>query len=249
MSRARPLRFYVAVALLPFPSAVKIFAYRHLLGYSIGRNVRIGLSVIDASTCRIGDGVVVGHANAIVSVDDLAIGSATRIGHLNIVRGGRVRLGSHVEILRLNEFNAIPFPAHIAVDSRLSVGDWTSITTGHKVDYTGPVTFGSEVIVAGRNSSFWTHTRGETSPITVGDKVYVGSEVRMAPGATVPSGSIVGIGAVVVKEMDAYPGYVFAGVPARPQRPVGTKDGHLLFNIPPDVPCPDDGGRPAPPRA
>jgi len=242
MRRGRPLRFYVAVALLPFPSAVKVLAYRHLLGYSIGRDVRIGLSVVDASACRIGDGVVIGHANAIVSVDELTIGAATRIGHLNVVRGGKVHLGHHVEILRLNELNAIPFPADMHVDSRLSVGDWTSITTGHKIDYTGPVTFGAEVIVAGRNSSFWTHTRGETSPITVGDKVYLGSEVRLAPGATVPPGSIVGIGAVVVKAMDDYPGYIFAGVPARPQRPVSEKDGHLLFNIPPGRSRPAEEG-------
>jgi acetyltransferase-like isoleucine patch superfamily enzyme len=240
MRPRRPLRFYVAVALVPFPSAVKIFAYRHLLGYSIGRNVRIGMSLIEASQCLIDDDVVVGHGNAFVSVQELAIGARARIGHLNVVRGGRVRLGHDVEILRLNEFNAIPFPAYLKVDSRLSVGNWTTITTGHKIDYTGPVTFGDEVIIAGRNSSFWTHTRGITSPITLGDRVYVGSEVRMGPGAAVPSGSIVGIGAVVVKAMDEYPGYFFAGVPARPQRPVTESDGHLLFNRPPDPSCAEE---------
>lgn len=234
MKKQRSARFYLAVALLPFPSAVKVFFYRHLLGYSIGRGVHIGLSVIDAAACQIDEGVSIGHGNLVFAVERLAIGRGARIGTLNLIRGGKVSIGRHAEIIRLNELNAIPFPPEMNVDSVLSIGDWTSITAGHKIDFTGQVTFGTEVIVAGRNSSFWTHIRGVTLPIVIGDAVYIGSEVRMAPGASVPSGSVVGMGSVVVDSLTEHPGHVFAGVPARPKRPVSEKDAHLLFNRPPD---------------
>ena len=38
------------------------------------------------------------------------------------------------------------------------------------------------VILGGRNSSIWTHNRQRTLPVTIGDKTYVGSEIRVAPG-------------------------------------------------------------------
>lgn len=233
MRATRSARFYLALVLVPFPSVVKVLAYRHLMRYSVGRRVHIGFSLVDAARASIADGVTIGHGNAIISVKELAIGAESRIGSLNVIRGGTVTIGSRTEILRLNEFNAIEFPPEMHVEPKLVIGDFTSITAGHKIDFSGSVTLGREVIVAGRNSSFWTHLRGQTSPITIGDVVYVGSEVRMGPGVSIPPRSVVGMGAVVVKPMDEYPGHVFAGVPARPIRAVSEKDDHLLFNRPP----------------
>jgi hypothetical protein len=51
--------------------------------------------------------------------------------------------------------------------------------------------------VGGRNSSFWTHNRQRGRPIAIGCHCYLGSEIRVAPGAEVPSFSIVALGSVV----------------------------------------------------
>jgi len=45
----------------------------------------------------------------------------------------------------------------------------------------------------------------------IGDFAYVGSEVRMAPGSSLPSRCVVGIGSVVTKQIDTE-GWLIAGV-------------------------------------
>ena len=76
------------------------------------------------------------------------------------------------------------------------------------------VRLGRNVIIGGRNSSLWTHNRQETAPIEIGDFCYLGSEVRLAPGAKLPEECILGIGAVLVGEIRE-PRSLVAGVPAK----------------------------------
>lgn len=51
------------------------------------------------------------------------------------------------------------------------------------------------------------------SPVTIDDNVFVGSYARILPGVTVGEGAVVGVGAVVTK--DVLPYTVVGGVPAR----------------------------------
>lgn len=53
----------------------------------------------------------------------------------------------------------------------------------------------------------------EAAPVTVGDDVWIGARAILLPGVTVGSHSIVGAGAVVVRDVPE--GVVVAGVPAR----------------------------------
>jgi len=226
LSKGR-LAALAAVALLP--AAWKPAVYRRVFGYTIGRRVRIGLSILDCRHCEIGDGVVIGHGNIVVLVDRLVLGDRVNIGHLNIIRGGdEVRLDRDVSILRLNEINSIPNPEVVnPIDPRLHVGAGTVIAAGHKIDFTDRVEIGRDSVVAGRHSSLWTHSRQRTAPIVVGEQVYLGSEIRIAPGATVPPRSMVGLGSVIVGDLGA-PDQFFAGVPARPVRPLTEDDRFLV---------------------
>jgi len=164
--------------------------------------VKIGLSVIDAGQCEIADDVNVGHLNVVMRVGRLKIGDHVRIGHLNIIRGGdEVSLGRYSEIIRLNEINSIPEPDVVnKLDPRFLLGAGSIITAGHKIDFTDRVSIGRRVILGGRNSSLWTHNRQRILPITIGDLVYIGSEIRMAPGSSLPARCIVGIGSVITRE-------------------------------------------------
>jgi acetyltransferase-like isoleucine patch superfamily enzyme len=160
-----------------FPSFLKRSFYRWFFGYKIGKRVRIGFSILDAGECSIEDDVSIGHFNVVIRVEKLTIQDHTRIGHLNIIRGGsEVSLGRYSEIIRLNEINSIPDPDVVnEIDSRFILGDGSIVTTGHKIDFTDRVEIGRRVILGGRNSSIWTHNRQRTMPITIGDKVYIGS--------------------------------------------------------------------------
>src|SRR5947209_11135623 len=210
------------IALLP--SFLKRFCYRLFFGYRIGKRVSIGLSILDAAECEIADDVSIGHLNLVIGVKRLSMGDHVRIGHLNILRGGdEIQIGRYAEIIRMNEINSIPEPDAVnPVNPRFLLGAGSIVTTGHKIDFTDRVE-----ILGGRNSSLWTHNRQRTLPIEIGSFTYIGSEIRVAPGGAIPSRCIVGIGAVITKQLKEE-NYLVGGVPAKPIKPLGAEDIFLI---------------------
>jgi acetyltransferase-like isoleucine patch superfamily enzyme len=241
MHRPGKFRLFVLGIIGLLPSFLKRPCYRLFFGYRIGRRVRIGFSILDAAACEIGDDTKIGHLNVILGVGSLKIGDHVRIGQLNIIRGGdEVELGRYSELLRLNEINSIAEPEVVnVIDPRFSLGPGSIITTGHKIDFTDRVKIGRRTIIGGRNSSLWTHNRQRTLPITIGDFAYVGSEIRMAPGGSIPSRCIVGIGSVITGKLTAEE-HLIAGVPAKPIKQLGSEDKFLVerktrLDLPDDV--------------
>lgn len=236
--RTSKFRLGLLLLLAPTPSFLKRACYRLFFGYRVGRGVSIGLSVVDAAECELGDGVRIGHFNFIVGVGRLSMGERARIGHLNVVRGGEeVRLGRYAEIIRMNEINSIPDPDVVnPIDPRFILGDGAVVTAGHKIDFTDRVEIGRRSILGGRNSSLWTHNRQRTRPVTIGDLTYVGSEIRVAPGGAIPSRCVVGIGSVVTGRLEGEYALI-AGVPARPIKQLGEEDRFLIeYKTRPDLP-------------
>jgi acetyltransferase-like isoleucine patch superfamily enzyme len=226
LSKSR-LTILAFVALLP--SFLKRPCYRLFFGYQIGKRVRIGLSIIDAKECRIDDDVTIGHLNVVIRVKRLEIGDHVKIGHLNIIRGGdEVKLGRYAEIIRMNEINSIAEPDVVnPIDPRFSLGAGSIVTTGHKIDFTDRVEIGRRTIIGGRNSSIWTHNRQRTRPIEIGSFAYIGSEIRIAPGGSLPSRCVVGIGSVITSKLTEE-GYLIAGVPAKPVKRLNEADNFLI---------------------
>ena len=234
----KKIRLATLILIALCPQFLKRLLYRGLFGYKIGRGVKIGLSLIDARKCVIGDDVTIGHFNLIVDVGSISIGENTRIGTLNVIRGGEeVDIGRFCEIIRLNEINSIPDPiVSNPVDQRFILGSGSVITASHKIDFTDKVQFGERVILGGRNSSLWTHSRQSTLPISIGRQTYVGSEVRFAPGSVIGQRCVVGIGSVVTKAFSEEGG-VIAGVPARWIKEISPEDTALIdFKTRPDLP-------------
>ncbi len=237
-------RFRLAVLALIalLPPFLKRPLYRLLFGYRIGKRVWIGLSILDARHCVLEDDVYIGHFNAIVGVDRLAVGNHARIRHFNILRGGdEICIGRYAEIVRFNVINSIVEPdtdpsAVLPADPRFSLGAGSIIVAGHKIDFTDRVEIGARSILGGRNSSIWTHNRQRTRPVTIGSYCYVGSEIRVAPGGTVPSRCVVGIGSVITGELKCENSLI-GGVPARPVKPLEEDDVSLIeHKTRPDLP-------------
>jgi acetyltransferase-like isoleucine patch superfamily enzyme len=238
MGHTSKFRFATLALVAVFPSFIKRSLYRLFFGYRIGKRVRIGCSIIDAASCKIEDEASIGHFNVIVGVKDLSVGDHCRIGHLNIIRGGdEVRLGRYSEIIRMNEINSIPEPDAVNVtDPRFLLGAGSIITTGHKIDFTDRVEIGRRTIIGGRNSSLWTHNRQRTLPIKIGSLTYVGSEIRIAPGGSIPSRCIVGIGSVITGALDGEE-CLIAGVPAKSIKELSADDKFLVeHKTRPDLP-------------
>jgi acetyltransferase-like isoleucine patch superfamily enzyme len=241
MDRSSKFRLAMLAFVALLPGFLKRPCYRVFFGYDIGKRVRIGLSIIDARKCQIGDDVSIGHLNFVLGVKKIVIGDHVRIGHVNIIRGGdEVSLGRYAEIIRMNEINSIPNPDVVnPTDPRFLLGEGSIITAGHKIDFTDRVTIGRRSILGGRNSSLWTHNRQRTRPIDIGSFAYIGSEIRMAPGSRVPSRCIVGIGSVITSELTAE-GHLIAGVPAKAVKELGEEDLFLIqrktrLDLPDDV--------------
>src|ERR1700693_1707982 len=229
MHRTRKLRLLLLACIALLPSFLKRPCYRLFFGYSIGRRVLVGLNIVGARARQIDDDSKIGHLNVIIGVKNLKLGDHVKIGHLNIIRGGeQVNLGRYSELIRMNEINSIPEPDAVnPVDPRFVLGNGSIITTGHKIDFTDRVEIGRRTIIGGRNSSLWTHNRQRTLPISVGEFAYVGSEIRVAPGGSIPPRCIVGIGAVITGRLDAE-GWLIAGVPAKPIKELTTDDKFLI---------------------
>jgi acetyltransferase-like isoleucine patch superfamily enzyme len=241
MPRTSKFKLLVLACIGVLPSFLKRSCYRAFFGYRIGKRVRIGFTILDAAACEIGDDSRIGHLNLIIGVKNLTLGDHVRIGHLNIIRGGdEVSLGRYSELLRFNEINSIPEPDVVnSVDPCFSLGPGSIITTGHKIDFTDRVEIGRRTIIGGRNSSLWTHNRQRTQPITIGDFAYVGSEIRIAPGGSIPSRSIVGIGSVITGQLTDE-GHLIAGVPAKSIKELEEADKFLIerktrLDLPDDV--------------
>lgn len=231
-------RLAILALIAVLPGFLKRPLYRWLFGYRIGKNVRLGFSVIDAGECEIADNVRIGHLNLVINVRKLKIGDHAHIGHLNVIRGGdEVEIGRYAEILRLNEINSIPDPDIVNVaDPRFFLGDGAIVTTGHKIDFTDHVEIGRRTILGGRNSSLWTHNRQRTQPIVIGELTYVGSEIRVAPGGVIPSRCIVGIGSVITGRLEGEY-LLIAGVPAKPLKELSQEDRFLVeHKTRPDLP-------------
>jgi acetyltransferase-like isoleucine patch superfamily enzyme len=229
MQRTSKIRLAALAFVALLPSFLKRPCFRLFFGYRIGKRVHIGLSIIDARECEIAPDVRIGHLNIFTGVKRLILDDHVHIGHLNIVRGGdEVHMQRYAKLIRLNEINSIPEPDVVnRVDPRFLLGAGSVITTGHKIDYTDRVEIGRRTIIGGRNSSLWTHNRQRTRPIEIGEFAYIGSEIRMAPGGSLPSRCVVGIGAVITGKIDAE-GWLIAGVPAKPIKELGPEDRFLI---------------------
>ena len=229
MTWRRKMRFLMHAFLAVLPNGLKRLCYRYLFRFRVGRRVRIGLSILDVDRCVLGDDVRIGHGNVFTRVKELRVGDHVRIGFGNLFRGGSlIALARYSEVMRLNRINAIPDPDCIGNPHPvLIIGEGSVITAEHRFDFTDSIEIGKCTIIGGRNSSFWTHNRQATRPIHIGSFAYIGSEVRFAPGATIPSWSILGLGSVVTGPIQEE-GCLIAGVPAKALRPLSDEDLALI---------------------
>ena len=215
-------------AVLPGP--VQRSLYRWCFGYRIGAGVRIGVAYLDCLSLSIDDEARIASGVAFLRCGDVTIGTQARVGPFNIFRGGtRVALGAYAQVLRQNVINAIPdHDCHGSPDSSFSLGYGSVVTSEHRIAFTDRVSIGRCSMLAGRNSSIWTHNRRQSRPVVIGDYCYLGSEIRVAPGVSVPDCCIVALGSVLMSPI-ADRGLLVAGSPARTIRALGPDDAETVF--------------------
>ena len=171
------MRMLIGLLILFLPSAIKIMLLR-FLGYKIGNNCYLGLSLIQADMISIEDECYIGHGNLIWRLKKFHMGRGSRISSLNWISGAK--------------------------NGTFELGANSSISMLHFFEASSNIFIRSNCIVAGRSSQFFTHGITPTNiddrrSITIGDWCYIGSAVRMVPGTSLADHTFVGMGAVVTK--------------------------------------------------
>jgi acetyltransferase-like isoleucine patch superfamily enzyme len=183
------------------PRPLKPAYYRAVFGWKIGKGVRIGLSLIDAQSVEIGDGVHIGHLNLFRKLNELKIGSQTWISNSNQFFGGR---------------GDPKFP------SCLHIGRGVSWMSRHYVDASGTVEILDGAVLAGRDTHIWSHSikvenglrvLGSTT-VRIGQSAYIGARSTIVL-SNIPDHAMVGAGSVVTRSFpeEASP-VLIAGNPA-----------------------------------
>jgi len=107
----------------------------------------------------------------------------------------------------------------------ISLGNNVFLNYGVFLDGAGGITIGNNVMIA-QHVQFFTRTHSvenvsipmwsqpyKFKPITVGDDVWIGTNVVLLPGVVVGKGSVIGANSVVTKSIPPYA--IVGGVPAK----------------------------------
>lgn len=183
--------FYTALMLLfaIFPSTLKVAVLR-FKGHSIGKGVKIGISYLDIKNLHLGTNAKIGNWNVFKNVQTLEMGDEASVGRFNIFTCNKYYLKYYPD-----------FAGKFHMDDRAVV------TMRHYFDLQHSITLGSNSLVAGMQTIFFTHQKGfqklnEAKPIQIGPRVYIGAACKILPGACIRGHIVVGAGSIVSGELD-----------------------------------------------
>jgi len=140
------------------------------------------------------------------------------LGKKNVICGGNYlrdcKIGSYTYISGNDGGGIVSGYNNVAIGKFCSIGTNIEIITAssHHKEFISTFPFYSM-----RNSFCFDEERGrrftEIRPVTIGNDVWIGSNVTILPRVTVPDGAIVGAGSVVSRDIEPYS--IAAGCPAK----------------------------------
>ncbi|MEE4207751.1 MAG: hypothetical protein V2I43_00610 [Parvularcula sp.] len=184
-------------------NAIRVAALRLMPQVTVGRSARIGFGCrIAVERLTIGDNVTIGRFNRFVGPVSVMIGSGTRIGARN-----HIGCSSWVSEKRY---------AQEGYARTMRLGSDCLVTDNHLFDCAGLVEIGDGTWFAGSASQVWTHGVGVAErDVVVGARSYLGSAVRLAPGARLGEECILSLGSVLSGDLSDARCAMVAGVPAK----------------------------------
>lgn len=138
------------------------------------------------------------------------------------VNGGPISLGDYANIIATSD-NKVRFTvwSNREGEGHIQIGKYCLICAGVRISAATEITIGDNCMLANRvyvTDADWhdLYDRsmfvGQSSPVRIGNNVWLGDSTIVCKGVTIGDNSIVGAGAVVVKDIP--PNVVAAGNPA-----------------------------------
>jgi acetyltransferase-like isoleucine patch superfamily enzyme len=202
------------ISLFPYP--VKNLCYR-LLGYKIGKRVKIGfLTIIDLGrSAQIGSGCRIGSI-CYVKAASFHLGTNSRISSFTYIQAPKISIGRDVKV---SNFVAIR-SGHVSKESELIVGDLVHIFPFVNIDCSRRVEIQREAGI-GPYCDIYTHASYKSvldgysvsyGDVLIGEQVELTYRVFVAPGVVIGNNAICALGSYVNK--DVPPDVLVAGTPA-----------------------------------
>jgi acetyltransferase-like isoleucine patch superfamily enzyme len=193
-----PFRHLVLFGWLPSP--LKVLAYRLLLGYRIGRRVRISFGgVVIGKTVELGDDVEIGLL-AVVQGETIRIGRHSSVGTMSYLSCNVIEIGEDAKIREQVYVGGPQLP-----ESKFVLGSRTIILQLTNINPTKPVIIGDDTGIGGHCLIF-THGAWANAldgypvtyePVTLGASVWLPWRVFVMPGSTIGDGTVIGANSLV----------------------------------------------------
>ena len=181
--------------------------------YEIHPTARIGLAWVFPAKLKMGAFSRIDHFTTAIHLDTIVLGDNSKIGRGNWITGFPSKTSSQ---------HFVHQPERKA---DLIIGSSSAITKNHHIDCTNTITIGNFSTIAGYHSQLLTHSidvytnRQDSSPITIGDYTFVGTNVVILGGAVLPAHAVLGAKSLLNKSF-IVEYMLYGGVPAKPLTPI-----------------------------
>ena len=197
-------------SVIVFPNFMKRVLL-NMLGHEIEKGARVGIVLIgERCQLKMSKGALLGSFN-ILACNMVVLGENAKIGKFNYFKGlFDVNMDTSTAIGNFNQFTN-GGALIVKGKTKISLARFSNITSSHYFDLTSEIEIGTNSVVGGKATQFWTHgfqhfQKGEIryrvdGGISLGDGVYLGARVTINPGVKIEDSVSVGAGAVVAKNL------------------------------------------------
>ncbi|CAN5445392.1 hypothetical protein BH10BAC3_BH10BAC3_32480 [soil metagenome] len=200
------------------PWALRRRALNSWFGFNIHPSARIGMAWIFPKKLIMEANTRIDHFTVAVNLELIEMKSNAKIGRGNWITG-----------FPLNS-KSVHFAHQPDRQPMLVMGQSSAITKNHHIDCTNKIEIGEFSTIAGYQSQLLTHSinvmdnRQDSTPIYIGDYTFVGTNVVVLGGASLPARCVLGAKSLLNKSFTEE-WMLYAGVPAKPVQnlPPGAK--------------------------
>lgn len=192
-----------------------------VFGYEIHPNARIGKAWVFPGKLIMASGSHIDHFTTAIHLDLIALGENASIGRGNWITGLSTG-GDQKHFKHQSDRKAA-----------LILEEAAAITKNHHLDCTNEIHIGKFTTIAGYQSQFLTHSidifenRQDSAPIKIGAYAFVGTNVVILGGSSLPAYSVLGAKSLLNKEFtEEY--MLYGGVPGKPLQPISKEAKYFL---------------------